>query len=518
MCPECLGALVVDQPRSDARSHRILVSAGALSALTMLTLGLSFLREVIIAAKIGAGPDIDAYLIAALYPTFLASIFASTLGSTFVPVYQRAALDGEPAQSDFTNAAWTVSVIVILVTALLLGACLHPLLEVATPGFGAHGRALATEMAALLLPTGACNGLVAFQSVVLNARKSFVMPALAVPLNAIAVSLAVLLFGNRFGVFTIVYGSFAGAVVGLVVVGIAARRDGVKLRLVKTFWTPSVSRTVRLAAPLLVGVVATFATVFVDRAMASTLGPGSIASLGYADKVVKIPEAVIMGALPVVLFPYLSESALAGESGDLRTVSTFGLALMVTVLVPVTVFCVSLSGPLVELLFQRGRFDHTAAQLTASALSGYALGLTFNGVGYVFPRVLLALEKNYTIALLGCGNVILKVIYNALLMPRFGQAGIAFGTSLMYATTDVFFLVALLYYGVGLNVKVMARGLVVGASLGTLMFLVVLAAKVMAPSALAQILSVGAATGGLAYVVYRSRRLRTLLLPSISAS
>ena len=507
---------MTDQPQPEPRSRRILVSAGALSTLTLFTLGLSFLREVIIAAKIGAGPDIDAYLIAALYPTFLASIFASTLGSTFVPVYHRASLDGDVSQNDYMNAAWTVSIVVILATALLLGLSLRPLLDLATPGFGVQGRSLAREMAVLLLPTGVCNGLVAFQSVVLNARKSFVMPALAVPLNAMAVSLAVLMFGNRVGVFAIVYGSFAGALVGLLVVGVAARRDGVKLRLVRTFWTPSVSRTVRLAAPLLVGVVATFGTVFVDRAMASSLGPGSIASLGYADKVVKIPEAVVMGALPVVLFPYLSQSALAGDSRDLRTVSTFGLSLMVIVLVPITVFCVTLSGPLVELLFQRGKFDHAATQLTASALSGYALGLTFNGLGYVFPRILLALEKNYAIAVLGCGNVILKVIYNTLLMPAFGQAGIALGTSLMYATTDVFFLVALFYYGVGLNIKVMMKGLMVGATLGAMVFLVILAAKAVTPSASGRVLLVAAVVAGVASVFYRSRRLRTLLLPGVA--
>src|SRR6266487_1692564 len=372
---------MVDHAQQEVRSHRILKSAGALGVLALFTLGLSFLREVIIAAKIGAGPDMDAYLVAALFPTFLASIFASTFGSTLVPVYQRASLDGELARDEYSCAAWTLSVVLIAATALVLASMLGPLLNLATPGFGQQSRTITFEMAVLLLPTGVCNGLVAFQSAVLNARKSFVMPALAVPLNALVISLAVLLFGNRLGVFAIVYGSFAGAVAGLVLVRIASMQNGVKLRLVRRFWTPPVRRTVRLAAPLLVGVVTTFATLFVDRAMASSLGPGSIASLSYADKVVKIPETVIMGALPVVLFPYLSQSALVGDFRDLGTVSTFGLNLMVIALVPVSVFCVTLSGPLVEILFQRGSFDQAATQLTAGALSGYALGLTFNGLG-----------------------------------------------------------------------------------------------------------------------------------------
>src|SRR2546429_6455416 len=170
---------MTDQPRGEVRSDRIMRSAGALGALTLVTLGVSFLREVIIAAKIGAGPDIDAYLVAALYPTFLASIFASTFGSTLVPIYHRASLDGELARNEYICAAWTLSVLVILATALLLGSTLRPLLAIATPGFGQQGRGLTLEMSLLLLPTGVCNGLVAFQSAVLNARKSFLIPALA---------------------------------------------------------------------------------------------------------------------------------------------------------------------------------------------------------------------------------------------------------------------------------------------------------------------------------------------------
>src|SRR5437588_4309425 len=243
-----------DYGHRDGRSQSILRSAGALGMVTFFTLGLSFLREVIIAARIGAGPDIDAYLVAALYPTFLASVFASTVGSTLVPVYHRASIDGQLALNEYVSAAWTLSVVVILGAGLLLACVLRPLLHLATPGFGQQGRTITFEMAILLLPAGICNGLIAFQSAVLNARKSFVMPALAVPLNAVAVSCAVLLFGDRVGAFSIVYGSLAGAASGLLVVAIAARQNGVKLRLVRTLWIPSVRRTVRLAAPLIVGV------------------------------------------------------------------------------------------------------------------------------------------------------------------------------------------------------------------------------------------------------------------------
>jgi putative peptidoglycan lipid II flippase len=212
-----------------------------------------------------------------------------------------------------------------------------------------------------------------------------------------------------------------------------------------------------------------------------------------------------------VLFPYLSQSALTGDGRDLRRVSAFGLNLMVIVLVPVSVLCVTLNSSLVELLFQRGKFNEAAAQLTAGALTGYSLGLTFNGLGYVFPRILLALEKNHVVAFLGCGNVVLKVLYNTLLIPTLGQTGIALGTSLMYATTDVFFLAALFYYGIRLDLRVMLKGLAFGAGLGGLVLIISLAAKIVTRSPSVQVFSVAVCVAGLSYVVYRSRGLRSLL-------
>ena len=374
------------------------------------------------------------------------------------------------------------------------------------------------RMALLLLPTGIGNALVAFQAAVLNARKSFVVPALAVPLNALVVSLTVLLVGDRLGVFAIVYGSLFGAVVGLLFVTVASLGTGVRLRFVTNFWSPAVKRTISLAAPLLVGVVATLGTVFVDRAMASTLGAGSIASLGYADKVVKIPEVVIMGALPVVLFPYLSQSAVSGDAEDLTNVATFGLSLMIMMLVPVSVFCITLSGPLTEMLFQRGRFDAAAAQLTATALSGYAIGLTFNGMGYVFPRILLAMEKNFVIAILGVANVVFKLTYNALLMPRLGQAGIAMGTSLMYATMDALFVGALFYFGVRLDSRTVLRSIAIGASAGVLIAVATTLAKAATTSASVRVLLVVTAGAALSYLTYRIPGIRQLLLPALSGS
>ncbi len=488
---------------SDIAVLRILRSAGVLAALSALSMGLSFLREVAIAAKIGAGQDVDAYLIAALYPILLTTVFASTLSSTVVAVYQRVSHTGAVERDEYECAAWTLAVLLVVAITVLLGALLGPLVRLATPGFRQQDRALAIKMATLLLPAGACGALSAFQSAVLNAKKLFAVPALATSLNSLAVLVTVLVLGDKAGVLAIPYGSLIGGASSLVLLSVYCSRKGVKLRLVRRFWTPSVAHTIRSAAPLTIGVIATFGTLFVDRAMASSLGAGSIAALGYADKVIKIPETVVMGTLAVVLFPYLAQSAAAADGRELSEVSTFGVNAMLLLLVPITVVCAVMNRPIIELLLQRGRFDVGATQMTALALSGYALGLAFNGMGYVFPRILLALEKNYVIAVLGFGNILLKLAYNSLLIPILGHAGIALATSLMYLTTDLLFVLALLHYGVRLDVRKVTKSLALGVLLGIAVVGGVLAGRIAHLEPGTQLM-IGVACGlGLGVLVYR---------------
>ena len=214
-----------------------------------------------------------------------------------------------------------------------------------------------------------------------------------------------------------------------------------------------------------------------------------------------------------MIFPYLSQSARLPDRGDLRTISTFGMTLMVVILLPLSVFVVTLNRPLVELLFQRGRFDVTAAYLTAGALAGYGVGLAFNGIGYVLPRIMLAIEKNHIIALLGCGNVLLKVVYNTLLIPVLGHRGIALGTSLMYATTDLLFIIVLAYYGVVLDLKAIMRSLAVGIMLGVLIFLLAVVAKSATQDAFVRVCSVAVCAAVMGYGLLRSPKLHRLVMP-----
>ncbi len=437
---------------------------------------MSLLREVIIAATFGADRAVDAYLMAALFPTFLSSVFTSVTSGSVVPVFHVAARQGDRALEDYLAALWTSSLAVLVTSAVIIWLFLDPLLSLTAPGFDTDARSLAFRLAVLMLPAGVMGGLTGAIGAVLNARKLFVVPALVALINSVAIAVSTLALGGRLGVVAIAIGSSSGSAIALLLVWAFAATKGLRLRIGPVLSNFHMRLLAQLSVPLLLGVVTTYATLFVDRAMASNLPAGSIAALGYADKIVRLPESIVMLTIPVVLFSYLAESSAAGDLRRMSQLSSLGVVVMILLLVPVTFAFLFLTRPLVTAIFARGVFDAGAVEGTSRALTGYGYGVVFLGLGYVFPRILVALRKTLVIGLLGCVSVGLKLVLNSLLIPVLDHQGIALASSLTYLITDCVFVAVLWHVGIRVRPAVLLAAL--GA--GTLTGLAVVAAARLA--------------------------------------
>ena len=482
-----------------------------LAGLSVLSLAMALLREMIIAAKFGAGRSVDAYLVAALYPTFISSVFTSVVSGTVVPVFHAAAIEGDAVLQRYTAALWTSSLVVLLIAGVIISVALHPLLSLTAPGFDHQSRLLSSGLAFVMLPGGVMAGLTGCVGAVLNARKSFVVPALVTVVSSAAIAACTLALGGRLGVLAIALGSVVGSAMSLILVWASATSNGIRLRIGPVLGNSHIQLTARLSAPLVLGVVTTYATLFVDRAMASNLPTGSIAALSYADKIVRLPESILMLTIPVVLFSYLAESSAARDLRRMNQLTSLGVVVMVLLLLPVTFVFLLLARPLVTVLFARGVFDNHAVEGTSRALIGYGFGLVFLGLGYVFPRVLMALRQTLTIGLLGCLNVGLKLLLNSLLIPLLAHQGIALASSLMYLITDGAFVLLLWRAGIRVRLRVLLTALLAGTFAGLAIVGAAHVSDWFSWSALAE-LAMGAVGGLLAILVmYRLGVLRRLL-------
>ncbi len=109
----------VDQPQ---RAPRFVAAAAILAASVLLSKVLAFVREAVLANRVGAGAEMDAYSAAFQIPDLLNYFLAGgALSIAFIPMYTRVrGRDGEAAaQRLFAVVLGAVGGIALLATLLL---------------------------------------------------------------------------------------------------------------------------------------------------------------------------------------------------------------------------------------------------------------------------------------------------------------------------------------------------------------------------------------------------------------
>src|SRR5207244_12634541 len=115
-----------------------------------------------------------------------------------------------------------------------------------------------------------------------------------------------------------------------------------------------VARLVIAAAPLAVGSCANYVNLGVERAMAARLGPGALAALTYAFRLLNVPMTLVLANAAAILAPSLAVHAATRETAVFETLLRRAPRLTLVFAVPVAARCAALGGPLVRHVVEAG--------------------------------------------------------------------------------------------------------------------------------------------------------------------
>jgi hypothetical protein len=137
-------------------------------------------------------------------------------------------------------------------------------------------------------------------------------------------------------------------------------------------------------APALLGVSVAQISLIINTQIASHLTPGSVTWLGYADRLMEFPTALLGVALGVVLLPALTQAKASGDQQRYSELIDDGLRWVMVLALPCAVALLIFAKPLVSVLFHYGAFTDRDLMQTSLALVGYGVGL----MGLVAIKVL----------------------------------------------------------------------------------------------------------------------------------
>jgi len=189
-----------DQPGD---THQISRAAGLIGAATFCSRILGFIRDIILANLFGANAAADAFYIAYRIPNLLRELFAEgSMSSAFIPVFTEYHSTRSKQEAwDLASAAFTTLLtIVTLVT--LLGILAAPsLVWLLAPGLHHDAAQLATTtlLTQIMFPYLLFVSLAALAMGILNALRSFAIPALAPVFFNVCVIVFALAISPMFG-------------------------------------------------------------------------------------------------------------------------------------------------------------------------------------------------------------------------------------------------------------------------------------------------------------------------------
>jgi len=418
----------------------LLRAASSISILTLASRITGLVREQLVAAMFGASSLTDAFQVAFRIPNMLRRLFAEgAFSQAFVPVLAATrAKEGDEPTHALINAVATVLLWALMATCVL-GVVGAPILVwLLGAGLPEDARGAAVVMTRWMFPYIGCMSLVALSAGVLNTWRRFMVPAATpVLLNLSVIAAAWLLVPQlRAWGFQPIYGLAVGVMLGgvlqLAVQVPALRRIGamprlsLSLRGLAAAWSHrGVHQVLRQMGPALLGVGVAQLSLVINLQISIWVGEGTASWLTYADRLMEFPTALLGVALGMVLTPQLSAAQSRGDTAAYSALLDWGLRMVVLLALPCAVALLVFAAPMVAVLYHRGAFSAVDVAHTASAVTGYGVGL----MGLVGLKVLApgfyARQDTRTPVRIAVVVLVLTQLMNLLFVPLFGGAGLA---------------------------------------------------------------------------------------------
>lgn len=411
-------------------------AAATVGSFTMMSRITGFLRDVLIAAILGAGPVADAFFVAFKLPNFFRRLTAEgSFTIAFVPLFAGSLeADGVAAAKRFAGDVLSMMCVVLAALTLAMELAMPWIMHVLAPGFVATPDrfALAVELTRITFPYLPLISLVALYGGILNSIDRFAaMAAAPILLNLILIG-AMLGFADRLETpgHVLAWGVSAAGLAQLVWLIVAARRAGWTLALRLPRVTPGVRKLFRLMGPAMLGAGVVQINLLIDMVLASTLPLGSISFLYYADRVNQLPLGVIGVAIGTALLPMLSRQWRAGDGAAAQETQNRALEFGALLTVPAAVGLGVLATPIITVLFERGAFQATDTAATAAAMIAFAAGLPAFVLVKVLQPGFFAREDTKTPVKVAAAAVVLNLVLNLILMQYLAHVGLALATAI----------------------------------------------------------------------------------------
>lgn len=378
-----------------------LVAAGIL-----LSRIFGLVRQRVSAHFLGSGEAADALAAAFRIPNLLQNLFGEgSLSASFIPVYARLLADGRREDAGRVAGAILGLLAALVSLVVLVGVLTAPwLVGALAPGFRGETRELTVALVRVIFPGLGLLVLSAWCLGILNAHRRFFLSYASPVLWNLAI-IGALVWGGLRGDATqaelamlVAWGSVLGSFLQFVIQLPTVFRIERTMQLRAGSASSEVRTVVRNFGPAVAtrGVVQISA--YVDTVIASLLGAGALATLGYSQAISMLPVSLFGMSISASELPTMSAATgdAASVAAALRARLDSGLRRIAYFVIPSAVAMLALGWVLAAALYEGGAFTRDDAEWVWAALAGASVGLVAGTMGRLYASALYALRDTRT--------------------------------------------------------------------------------------------------------------------------
>jgi putative peptidoglycan lipid II flippase len=402
---------------------------------TLLSRISGFVRDVLMANIIGAGPLSDAFFVAFKLPNFFRRLFAEgAFNAAFIPSFSSILTEqGREAALKFAGEVMSVLLLVLLAINAIFIMFMPWLLPVFAPGFTDDPEKfnLTVALSQITFPYILFISLVSLLAGILNSMGKFAAPAIGpILMNLCMIGALVGLTSlSETPAHALAYGVFIAGIVQLAWLVFICLRLELMPAIYSPRLTARVKRMLWLMGPVALGSGVQQLNLLIDVIIASHI-PNAVSYLYYADRITELPIGMIGVAIGTVLLPMMSRQIKSGDHDAARHSMNRALELVLLFGLPATAALMVIAQPVVQVLYQHGEFNEADMIATKNALIAFAAGLPAFLAIKIFVPGFYAHHDTKTPFKIALVCVAVNLFLNLTLIDYFAHVGMAMATSI----------------------------------------------------------------------------------------
>lgn len=409
-----------------------------ISSVTLLGNILSLLKELLVANYFGITKVMDAFSIASIVPWLVSNTILSCFSVIFLPIFIKHKIKNKGEADLIASIIINYLFISIFIISIFIFIFSPLIIKYGFSKLDFETMLLSIKILKIITISIVFLSLSGILSSLLNAYEDFLHPGISNTFITISTILFIVFFTKQLGIFAVIWGFLIGSFFQFIFL-IPFIKNKYNHSFNFKLNHPVIKETFKLSLIFILLSFIWSLNQIINRIMASWLPQGSIAALGYAERLFQVPIGIFMSSIATAIYPFFSMQVAEEKIEEMKSTLATTIKTMGFIFIPLTIIMIILAKPTIKLLFERGAFDIKATNLTSCVFICYSLQLFSWYAGVIMVRLLFIFQQMADLFKLSIVNVILQGLLNYLFIKIINPpvAGIGLSSSVVCFVSSI---------------------------------------------------------------------------------